>query len=559
MSRLTRRDLLKAGVKTSVGAAALTLMPSPLLTRLGGGVLKPLPPIQDAGVKELALRAMEASRAAGANYADIRLTHTYSGNANAFSSNSPFESMNVGVRALVSGYWGFASGAAWTPDEMVRLGREAVRQAKANALGKPRPLALAPTPKVVDGHWVTPVKIDPLLVDPAEIQDYCHALEMHASRLFAQALKKGRKFYGFTTGAGYGYTVVEKAFASTEGSFCTQHLCRSSASYTLSTGRKEGGMSGATAAAPLLATEGVGWETIRDQYDQLRAWVPRGIDELEEEIKIPVKPIEVGRYDTAVSGQVVAQLLSKTLGSATELDRALGYEANASGTSYLNDPFGMVGKQMVGAPTLTVTANRTAPRGLATVQWDDEGVAPEEFTLVKDGVLTDFQTTRESASWLKEYYGKRGVTVRSHGCAVAEDGGDAPLAQVPNLVMAPGREAQDFDALVRTLKRGLAIRSLSVTMDFQQLNGMGRPASNWEVYEVKDGRRIAVLDGSKLGILFRASELWKGLLAVGGPASVQSTAMAATKGEPQQDAMHTATAPAAVFKQLTLIDATRKP
>ena len=98
----------------------------------------------------------------------------------------------------------------------------------------------------------------------------------------------------------------------------------------------------------------------------------------------------------------------------------------------------MVGRHPVAAPAVTVTANRTEPGGCATVQWDDEGVVPEEFTLVKDGVLTDFHTMRESASWLKDYYGQQQRPVRSHGCAAAPTALHAPLTHPPNLALAPG-------------------------------------------------------------------------------------------------------------------------
>src|SRR5690606_18852292 len=141
-------------------------------------------------------------------------------------------------------------------------------------------------------------------------------------------------------------------------------------------------------------------------------------------------------------------LLDRTLGRATELDRALGYEANAGGTSYLNDPFGMLGSYEAGAPLLTVTGNRSEPGGLATVQWDDEGVRPDTFPLVENGVLTDFQTTRESAGWLEDYYARTGRPFRSHGCANAPAAVDPPLQHTPNLVLTPGREELDFDDLV---------------------------------------------------------------------------------------------------------------
>ena len=46
----------------------------------------------------------------------------------------------------------------------------------------------------------------------------------------------------------------------------------------------------------------------------------------------------------------MASLVEQTFGVATQLDRALGYEANAGGTSYIDDPLGMVGHLQVARP-----------------------------------------------------------------------------------------------------------------------------------------------------------------------------------------------------------------
>jgi TldD protein len=503
-----------------------------------------LPPIQDLRIKALALRAIDAARAAGATYADVRLTHTRERNLSS-SSVSDAERMGVGVRALLNGYWGFASGPVWSPDEMARLTREAVDQARTNALGKPRVVDLAPAPSVADGHWVMPVKIDPFEISPFEIMDLLQGLQTFtASRLGGGNL------------AGPTCTLVaqEKAFASTDGSYCTQRLYRSGGSLEFGKGddSRPGDRRRAGRSHSLLTPAGVGWELFTHQ--SVREEILRLIEEINEDLKLPNKPVEVGRFDTVMDALSVARLIDGTLGRATELDRALGYEANASGTSYLNDPFTMVGTYQAGAPALTVTANRSEAGGAATTKWDDEGVTPEEFVLVKDGVLSDFQTTRESAGWMRESYAKRGTPVRSHGCANGPSGIEASMQHTPNLNLAPGRETDDFDSLIAGLTSGIAVRDLGVDMDFQCLNGLGSAPLTF--YEVKKGKRVARL--SAAAVLFRAPELWKGILALGAAASTRRFGLAAGKGEPEQTTYHSVTAVPALFKQLTVIDASRK-
>lgn len=522
---ITRRELLKAGL----GAAALSAIPKPVVAYFGAGP-EPVPPIQDPRVKELALRAVEAALSAGATYADVRLTHTRVGREQ--------EDLTAGVRALVDGYWGFCGGAIWSPEEMGRLGREAARQARVMAMGPAREITLAPAPPVRDGHWAMPVEIDPFEISPSEIRDFMESLEIFVSRFPGFRVRSNRVTF----------QVQEKAFASSEGSYCTQRVYLAAPRFLLSYSKD-----GREVVDWLdrLTPAGMGFEIYKGE-PSIREDIERLMEELKEDWALPVKPVEVGRYDVVCDAYTVGRLASETLGQATELDRALGYEANAGGTSYLNDPGSMIGSFEVGAPALSLRANRSERGGAATVHWDDEGVEPDEFALVEDGVLKDYQTTREGAGWLAESYASQGRPVRSHGCAYAPSAVDAPLTHRPNLVVAPGTEALDFDSAIASLGQGIAVRKLDIDMDFQGLNGLGVG----RFYEVKDGKRVARLAGA--GLLFRAPELWKGLRALGGPESLYRYGMRATKGEPPQSAYHSVTAPPAVFEQLTIIDVLRK-
>jgi TldD protein len=531
---ISRRDFVWAGM-TAAGLAAAS---RPLLAQLGP-VPEPVPPIDDPRLKTLIARALDAARAAGAAYADVRLTH---GRERRFDVKGSLqvidaEDMAAGVRALVDGYWGFASSPVWSPDEMARLGREAVAQARTNALGKPRRAALAPVAPVKGGSWVTPVTIDPFEVHPTEVEDVLRGLAIFLSRMPGTKVENNRCTF----------VVQDKACGSTEGSYFAQriHHTEGGFAFTIVVGDRTLG-----AGLRSLARAGRGWEMYR--HAPLREEILREIEELRKEAKLPLKPIDVGRYDTAFDGVGVAVLLDQTIGRATQLDRALGYEANAGGTSYLDAPLEMLGTYRAGAPLLTVTADRSHPTALATVKWDDEGVEPREFPLVREGVLVDYQTTRESAAWLADGYARLGKPVRSHGCAAAPAASFAPMQHSPNLSVVPAPQGQDFDSLVAGLTEGIAVRSGWGQTDFQCLNGWG----GGRLYEVKRGKRVALIPNG--GFLFRAPELWKSLLALGGAASVERVYSHTTKGEPTQEHYHDVRAPAALFKQLTFIDPKRK-
>lgn len=537
---VSRRDLLKAGMSV----AALAALPRPLVARLGP-VPEPVQSIRAPRVRELAFRAVEAARAAGAAYADVRLTRTRrrifqkADEPRALQNVGDSEELSVGVRVLVDGYWGFASSPVWSSDEMVRLGRGAVAQARVMAFGPAREVDLASVPAVRDEHWTMPVEIDPFEVSPAEIVDYLRSLTYFVARYPEfKVVRNECEFW-----------VQDKAFASSEGSYCTQRLYRAEGKFELTL--RENGRPVAGGALDVLTPAGVGWELYKGQ--PMREHIRRLMEEIKEDHALPIKPVDVGRYQVVCDARTVAHLVDATLGTATQLDRVMGYEANASGTSYLSDPVGMLGSYEVGAQVLSVRANRTERGGAGTVRWDDEGVETGHFALVEAGILRDFQTTRESATWLADRYVEAGRPARSHGCAAAPSALEAPLTHTPNLVVAPGPESVDFDGLVAGLEDGLAVKNMVPDMDFQGLNGLGGAG---RAYEVKGGKRVARVAGA--GFLFRAPELWKRLVALGGEASVRRYGMRASKGEPAQTTYHSVTAPAAAFEEFTVIDRMRK-
>jgi len=150
------------------------------------------------------------------------------------------------------------------------------------------------------------------------------------------------------------------------------------------------------------------------------------------------------------------------------------------------------------------------------VKWDDEGVEPVETTLVKDGVLTDFQTTRETATELAPYYTKRGMPVRSNGCGgcrVAHE----PLSQIPpNFALKPGTQSTSYDDLLKGIKKGIALTFPGISSrDFQGLNG----TIDGTMREINNGvLGDFIING---GIQFRTPDLWKNVVALGGPESVR--------------------------------------
>jgi TldD protein len=209
---------------------------------------------------------------------------------------------------------------------------------------------------------------------------------------------------------------------------------------------------------------------------------------------------------------------------------------------------------------------------LATVKWDTEGVVPEPFTLIDHGVLVDFQTTREQAAWLAPYYQQHGRPAQSHGCAVAESAHLIPMQHVPNLTLMPGGDAVRVEDLIADVDHGIFIEQGEIPqLDAQRRMGMIRG----QMREITRGRLGLALDGG--AVLFDSKKLWKGLTALGGPATQGEVGYSAdyseidevnrngirdfllgSKGEPPQRAGYSVQAVAAVLPAQPVIDPFRR-
>src|SRR5581483_1923705 len=139
--------------------------------------------------------------------------------------------------------------------------------------------------------------------------------------------------------------------------------------------------------------------------------------------KLKAPSVEAGRYDLVIAPSNLWLTIHESIGHATELDRALGYEAAYAGTSFAT--FDKLGNLQYGSPVMHVTGDRTAEHGLATIGYDDEGVATRQWDLIAGGVLTGYQLDRRIAQL-------RGLG-RSNGCAFADSPAHMPIQRMANV------------------------------------------------------------------------------------------------------------------------------
>lgn len=451
--------------------------------------------------------AISAALHAGASYVDVHVCTTKREDwffiGTTFVPPAWNEVSGVGVRALVDGCWGVAGQDGTTTVEAASsLGRAAAQQARVGASRTPQAIALAPLPVTGTAHWTMPVEIDPFTVSHAEKIDFVTSMHDDVQRMR----------YGVYVSGHLSFIKEQRGFASTTGALLTQTVYNTGGDIEIRLDPDwKSGLPGKV-QSDFLTVAGAGWEYVRaaPYRESSQRMIAIALESRRS------TPVDVGRYDLVFDAAATSVLVDNSIGVATELDRAIGDTANSVGTSYIHDPNAMLGTLRIGSPLLTVTTNRSMPGGAATIRWDDEGVVPIEATLVSNGILSDMQTTRETAPWIASYYARVGRSVRSNGCAGVYRATEPVVTRSPNFSIAPGTSGTTFDDLVKDTRRGIAIIGGYSRTDYQALTGYGQGMLAYTITNGTIGRPIRGVE-----FVYRSPEFWKGLVALGGEDSAR--------------------------------------
>jgi TldD protein len=454
---ISRRDFVKsasaAAALTAIGSQADALQASPT-------IFVPQYAPGAADFRELAQRAVDAAKSAGAEYADARIGQYRSQfvqtRERRVQGLGDSETAGIGIRTLVNGAWGFAATADLTTDAVVATARRAVTQAKANRAALSKPVVLAPAGAPQKGEWHSPIKTDPFTIPVADKI----ALLLAANEA---ALKvKGTRFVT----SGMNFLREEKTFANTEGSLTVQTLYRCSPTLTV-TAVSADNSDFQTRAANEVAPRGLGYEHVIDaeMVKNATKWAEEAVQ------KLSAKPVEVGRYDLLLHPSHLWLTIHESVGHPTELDRAMGFEANFAGTSFVSPPEKTLGQLKYGSKLMNIRADRSQVGSLSACGWDDEGLVPETYDIIKDGLFVDYQTTREQAPHLEWYYKKAGKPVRSHGNSYAQSWSDVQFQRMPNVSLQPGTKDIVWEDMIAATDRGIAIvGDGSFSIDQQRYN-----------------------------------------------------------------------------------------
>jgi TldD protein len=206
---------------------------------------------------------------------------------------------------------------------------------------------------------------------------------------------------------------------------------------------------------------------------------------------------------------------------ATELDRVVGYEANYAGTSFVK--LADVGKLKYGSKLFNVTADRTS-RGIGSFGFDDDGVKTTKVPLVRDGILIDLTTNRETA----HYMGK----TSSQGNTYGSSWRDYPFLRMPNVHVEPGpANSPTLAEIVADTKNGVMIDGRgSYSIDQQRFNGQFGGHIFWEIKNGKITRQCTDVTYNAI-----TTDFWGNLTALTGPKEWQMHGTGGdAKGQPTQ-------------------------
>ena len=371
----------------------------------------------DVNKNTLADAALSAAEKLGATYADIRINRyrmeAVSTRERQIQNVSTGHNFGFGVRVLVNGTWGFSASPFVTAEEVQRVTKEAVEIAKANSLFQKRKVEMVSAPKVV-ATWKSSFDKDPFDVP---IDDkIALLLKLNEAALAVKGVS-------FVTSS-MAWVNEQKFLATSDGSRIEQYLIRGNPSFNVTAVDRASG--DFQSRNSLREGQAIGYEYIEKQD-----WIADARQAAEDAVmKIKAKTVEPGKYDLVLDPSHLFLTIHESVGHPTELDRALLWEANYAGTSFLTPD--KTGKLQFGSKIVNFVADRMQPKGLATVGYDDEGVAGQRWHLVKEGTFVDWQTTRDLAPMI----GKKS----SYGCLHADSWGSVPFPRMPNVSLEPATE-----------------------------------------------------------------------------------------------------------------------
>jgi len=436
--------------------------------------------------------------------------------------------LGMGVRVVRDGAIGFAGSVEIDADAAVGLVERAVEAATVTARAGGEAVELAEEPDHGSAEWTAPYRTDPTQVPLAD--KIGRRAAWSADVLAAQSVDH--------VTASLLCVAEDKYFANLAGTTTTQRRVRLQPS--LEALGLDDASSGFETMRTVAPPAGRGYEYLDGDGWDFRAELAELPGLLADKLHAP--SVEPGAYDLVIDPTNLWLTIHESVGHATELDRALGYEAAYAGTSFATPD--QLGRLRYGSDLMHVTGDRTAPYGLATIGYDDEGVAAQQFDLVSGGVLVGYQLDRRIAAL--------SGAARSNGCAFADSPLNIPIQRMANVSLRPApASGPTTDALVAGVDRGIYVAGdKSWSIDMQRYNFQ---FTGQRFFLIEHGH----LAGQLRDVAYQATttDFWGALAALGGESTyLLGGAFNCGKGQPGQVAPVSHGTPSALFRQIRVLN-----
>ncbi len=413
--------------------------------------------------------ALEEAGKKGASYSDVRISEIL--NEILTVKNGEPEAVNLlqtkgfGVRVIVDGSWGFAGSVDVNRDEIMETVVRAVDIAKASAMLK-RKEAVLIAEEAEDDQYSSRFNKDPFDVPTEEKL----GVLIEAGQILKEQSPLIKAAYAYYRG----YR-ENKLFMNTEGARIAQQItwCGGGLSATAVRNGEMQVRSYPASFGGNNATSGYEFFESLDLVDHARE-TGQELLRLFDAEKCPSREI-----DLILTGGQLALQVHESCGHPTELDRALGTEADYAGTSFLTPE--KLGNFRYGSERVNIVADATVPYGLGTFGYDDEGTKAKEAYLVKEGLFVGYQSSRETAIDLN--------LGESSGGMRADSPLALPLIRMTNINLLPG----DWKAeeLIDDTKDGvLMMTNRSWSIDDRRINFQFGTEIGWRI---KNGSKEAIV------------------------------------------------------------------
>jgi TldD protein len=454
-----------------------------------------------------AARILDTAAKAGAHYADvqfwvIRQESMLVRNGSLLRA-SEVDSSGYAVRAYVDGSWGFAGSDVFGDAGFDRAAATAVALAKSGTKVIDRMRAVLPTEKVVD-HFETSIVRDPASVSAGERAKLL--IDAEAATHVSKQIVSGYAFMNLWT--------TEKTFYSTTGSRISQLLRQAGSGCGATALGKDHDIQQRGGPGDFGLYQGGGYEVV--ERANLVARAPVYGNEAVQLADAPALPSAT--TDLILDGTVLNLQMHESIGHALELDRSLGWEANFSGVSWATPD--NVGSLRYGSDLLNVYCDNTLEGGMATVGYDDEGVKPQRVTLIENGILRAFLSSRDTAAQ---------TGLPQTASTRAQDWGSIPMVRMTNIALTPHEGS--LESIIADTREGVYVTGIrSWSIDDHRLNFFFGPQIG---YEIKNGKRGRIFKQPTYTGM--TPQFWGSLDRVSGPAEfvVWGTPNCG-KGEPEQ-------------------------